>query len=65
MKKIKDLMEIEAQLNSTKDLTEIAYTYCVANYDKALEVSALVSILEIILNSQKEMIRELDLISII
>ena len=53
-------IEIENLINSCLDLTEIAKTYCEFYYDKANETSALISLLEVVLNNQKVIKTKLD-----
>ena len=56
MKKI----SIEEQMNTNIDLLQIAKDYCEYNIDKANSYSALLSLLEIILNNQKNVIADID-----
>jgi hypothetical protein len=56
------IIEIERQLNVNIDLLEIAKAYCEFNNDKSDEISALIPILEIILDNQKNVRRSLDYI---
>ena len=56
------IVEIERQLDVNTDLLEIAKAYCEFNNDKSDEVSALISILDIILDNQKKVKSSLDYI---
>lgn len=56
------IVELERQLNVNIDLLEIAKAYCEFNNDKSDEISALIPILEIILDNQKNVRRSLDYI---
>ena len=56
------IVELERQLNVNTDLLEIAKAYCEFNFDKSSELTALLSILEIILANQKKATDVLDYI---
>lgn len=58
--KIEQIIDLEKLLNSNTDLLEIAKVYCESNCNKSPEVSSLISILEIVLKNQKNVIRKLD-----
>ena len=51
---------MEEKINLSIDLLEIAKTYCDFNYDKSIEVPTLGSLLEIVLELQKELAKEYD-----
>ena len=60
MKKIKKLTELEEQLNVSRDLMEVAYSYCISNVEKSDEMSTLSSILDLILKSHKDLSQKLE-----
>lgn len=51
---------MEEKINLCINLLEIAKTYCDFNYDKTAEVPIIGSLLEIILNIQKELADDYD-----
>ena len=57
---LENIGSIENKIFSSLNLLELAKTYCEHNYDKADEILVLNSVLEIVLNNQKEVIREFD-----
>lgn len=54
------MKEIEEKVNIGVDLLEIAKTYCEINYDKAKELAALSSLLEVISENQRNISRAID-----
>lgn len=54
------IREIEQKVNLVIDLLEIAKSYCEFNYDKSRELSALDSILEIIIKNQQDASQAID-----
>lgn len=60
MKKFKKLTELEDQLNVSRDLVEVAYSYCICNSEKSDEISTLSSILELIQKSHKDLGHKLE-----
>ena len=58
--KIENIVSIEDRLAKSIDLLEIAKTYCEFNCAKSDEISTLFSILELILEQQRETINHMD-----
>lgn len=58
--KIEKIANLEQRISQGIDLLEIAKTYCEFNCDKSDEVSTLFSILEITLQEQKKLIKDLE-----
>ena len=56
------LTEPEQILNSNIDLLEVTRSYCESNWDKSNELSILYSVLEIIINNEREAKKTLDYI---
>lgn len=54
--------ELEQKLNANIDLLEVTRSYCESNYDKSNELSILHSVLEVIINNEKEAKKTLDYI---
>lgn len=61
--KIKTITSIEEQLNRSNDLLEIAKAYCEYKCDTSDEISTLFSILEIILENQRNTVKILESLS--
>ena len=55
-----EIIEFEQKLNTNTDLLEIAKDYCEFNIDKNKSTSSLLSLLEILLHNQKQILSELD-----
>ena len=55
MEKFKNLTELEEKLNVSRDLVEVAYSYCLANSEKADEISTLSSVLDLVLKTHKDL----------
>ena len=53
------ILKLEERVYTNMDLLEIAKTYCEFNYDKSKEISVLNSIIDIIIENQKLITREL------
>ncbi len=53
-------MSIEEQMNVSADLLQIAKDYCEFNIDKSKSISVLLSLIEIVLNNQKNVIADID-----
>ncbi|MCM1340094.1 MAG: hypothetical protein NC191_10525 [Muribaculaceae bacterium] len=60
VKYMEEITNLEQKLNTGLDLLEIAKIYCEFNYDKSDELSALNSVLEIIIQIQKSATSSLD-----
>ena len=60
MGNIENLTALEEKLNTSRDLLEIAYSYCVSNSEKSDEISTLSSILDLILKTNHDLILELE-----
>lgn len=60
MKYIKEITDLEQKLNTGLDLLEVAKTYCEFNYDKADELSAISSVLDVVIQIQKSAAITLD-----
>ena len=58
--KIKTIASLEEQLSRNVDLLEIAKTYCEFNCAKSDEISTLFSILELIIEQQKNSVNNLE-----
>ena len=55
--------KMEEKITLTLDLLEIARCYCEYNFDKGQEVVALHSIIEVLLEAQRDIAEELDKIA--
>ena len=60
MKYIKEITDLEQKLNTGLDLLEVAKIYCEFNYDKSDELSAVSSVLDIVIQIQKSAAVTLD-----
>lgn len=60
-KKIEKINSIERNINLNIDLLDVAKDFCEFNFDKAAEISALFTMLEIMLKKQKELATEFDM----
>ncbi len=58
--KIKTIANLEEKISRNTDLLEIAKTYCEFNCDKSDEISTLFSILELIVERQKDTVKSLE-----
>lgn len=58
--KLKTVASLEQNISRSIDLLEIAKTYCEFNCDKSDEISTLFSILEIIIEQQKNTVNSLE-----
>lgn len=61
---MENMKEIEEKVNIGVDLLEIAKSYCEVNYDKARELAALGTLLEIISENQQNISRAIDCVYI-
>ncbi len=57
---LKKVLLLEEKITRSIDLLEIAKDYCSANFDKGREVSAIGTILDVVLDTQLELADELD-----
>ena len=57
-------IELEQKLDLNMDLLELARSYCELNTDKSREMSALHSVLDIIIDNQEDAKKTLDYIYI-
>ena len=57
---LKKVLLLEKKITRSIDLLEIAKDYCSANFDKGREVSAIGTILDVVLDTQLELADELD-----
>lgn len=57
---LEKITELEQKITSNVDLLEVAKVYCDFNYDKSDEVSTIGAVLEIALENQKEIAKNLD-----
>lgn len=57
---LKKVLLLEEKIIRSIDLLEIAKDYCSANFDKGREVSAIGTILDVVLDTQLELADELD-----
>lgn len=64
MERVGEYMEkiitLEEKINLGIDLLEVVKTYCEFNYDKSEAISAINSVLKIVLETQKEVANLLD-----
>lgn len=51
---------LEEKVSRSIDLLEIAKDYCSANFDKSKEISAVGTIMDVILDTQLKLAEELD-----
>lgn len=57
---MENFIDLEQQLNKNIDLLKIAKDYCEFNQDKGSTVSALMSLIEIILQNEKDLISNVE-----
>ena len=57
---LEKLSTIEEKIVLSIDLLEIAKNYCEFNFDKGKEISAIGTILEVVLNTQRNLADEID-----
>ena len=57
---LKKVLLLEEKITRSIDLLESAKDYCSANFDKGREVSAIGTILDVVLDTQLELADELD-----
>ncbi len=55
-----NILKLEQKITFGIGLLEVAKTYCDFNYEKSQEFTALSSVLEVLLNNQKELAANLD-----
>ena len=60
MENMKKVAEFEEKLNECHDLVDIAYSYCTCHYDKSSQLSALGTILTLIRQAHKDLIKKID-----
>ena len=57
---LNNLVQLEEKITLSLDLLEVAKGYCEYNFDKGQEVVAICSILEVVLEAQRELADKLD-----
>ena len=57
------IINIEEQMNANVDLLQIARDYCEFNIDKSATIGFLISLIEIILENQKNIVANFDELS--
>ena len=57
---MENLSQLEEKVLRSIDLLEIAKDYCSANFDKSKEISAVGTIVDVILDTQLKLAEELD-----
>ena len=57
---LNNLIKLEEKITLSLDLLEVAKGYCEYNFDKGQEVVAICSILEVVLEAQKELADTID-----
>lgn len=64
----KDLVEVinnlEIKINESVNLLELAKGYCSANFEKSVEITIMMTLIESLLKQQKEIAFELDTLSL-
>lgn len=57
------IREIETKIFDNISLLELAQGYCIANFEKSVEISTLQTVLDILLKQQKELAKDVDSIA--